>query len=138
MPDQDPATILINKAIAETTEALADGIGVADIALLVKNGVEIAEQLDDVPGPKKRELALAYAGELLDEFWGKATPAMLEGIAKIDIPWVPEGVEAAVIDPLIAAYAPDLLRHFAKLALPSLIDLVISATRGEIKVNQAE
>ena len=60
----------------------------------------------------------------------------VEGIADLDIPWVPEGVEAKVIDPLIAAYAPDLLRHFTKLALPSLIDLVISASRGELKVNQ--
>ena len=136
MTDQDPAEALIDKAIAETTEALADGLDVADIALLVKNGVEIAEQLDDVPSERKRELALAYAGELLDEFWGKATPAMRQGIADLDIPWVPEGVEVAIIDPIIAAYAPTMLKHFTKLALPSLVDLVISASKGELKLGE--
>lgn len=125
----------IAQAVEETTAALADGLDVGDVALLVKNGVEIAERLDDVPPEKKRELALSYASELLDEFWSSATPAMRKGIAELDIPWVPEGVEAAIIDPVVAAYAPTLLKHFVKLALPSIVDLVITASRGGVQVN---
>ena len=125
----------IDRAIEETTAALADGLDVSDLAVLVRNGVEIADQLDDIPGEKKRELALSYAGELLDDFWAQATPKMQEAIAAIDIPWVPEGIEAAVVDPLIAKYAPELVKHFAKQALPSFVDLVIDASKGGVQVN---
>jgi len=127
----------ISAAIEETTAALADGLDVSDLAVLVRNGVEIADQLDDIPGEKKRELALAYASELLDEFWEKATPKMQEAIAAIDIPWIPEGIESSMIDPLIAKYAPELVKHFAKQALPSFVDLVVDASRGKIQVNSA-
>ena len=125
----------IDRAIEETTAALADGLDVSDLAVLVRNGVEIADQLDDVPGPKKRELALSYASELLDEFWTQATPKMQEAITAIDIPWVPEGIEAALVDPLLARYLPELLKGFAKQSLPAFVDLVIDASRGGVQVN---
>lgn len=125
----------LDKAIDETTEALADGLDASDIATLIRNGIEIAERLDEVSGEEKGAAALAYASDLIDKFWDPATPAMVAAIKAIDIPYVPEGIEEALIDPLLAKATPPILKHFVKLALPSMVELVVEASKGGVQVN---
>lgn len=127
----------LDKAIEETTEALSDGLDASDIATLIRNGIEIAERLDEVSGEEKGAAALAYASDLIDKFWDRATPAMEAAIKAIDIPYIPEGIEEAFIDPILAKAAPPILKHFVKLALPSMVELVVEASKGGVSVNAA-
>jgi hypothetical protein len=125
----------IDRAIEETTAALADGLDIGDLATLIRNGIEIADKLDDVPGDQKRDLTLAYVTDLLDQFWDKATPQMEAAIAALDVPYLSEGMEAAIFDPIAKRLAPPLVLSLMKQLLPNLVDLVVAASKGGVQVN---
>jgi len=127
----------LDKAIEDTTAALADGLDASDLATLIRSGIEVAESMDGIKGEEKAAVVLAFAEDLIEKFWDTATPAMAAAIKAIDIPYIPEGIEDTVIDPLLEKAAPPILKHFVKLALPSLVKLVVDASRGGVQVNTA-
>lgn len=127
----------IDRATAETAEVLADGLQPHDIAILVRNGAELADAYEELDGSEKKAFAVAYATELLTEHLTSDNPNLVACIKKLDLPG-PEFIEAAVWDPLLIKVVPDLLRPIIIDALPGLFDLVVGATRGELKVNRKE
>jgi len=136
MTEPDQAKTKLEITLDEIALAVSDGVDVEDVALIVRKSMEVAEQLGDVPGADKSKFALDFASNLIDKFFVAATPALERAIEAIDIPFLPEAVEAATVDPLLKAWAPGLLRAAIKASLPSLFDLVVSATRGELDVNK--
>lgn len=127
---------LVEAAIARTAVALADGFDASDVAVLVKEAVEVAEALDDLDGPAKRELAIEFASTLVDQFFCEATPQIEKLVADVDWPLLPESVEAAVIDPWVKTIAVPYARDLIKLAIPSMVDLVVDAAKGALAVNE--
>jgi len=134
MMNPEETTAALDDAIAQTAEALSDGLDVDDIALLVRLGVEVAESYDHLTGAEKRTFAEAYAVKLIEEHLADATPMLQELIADLDLPG-PEWLERTVLDPMLAAVLPKLLLPLIRAALPSLFDLVVSASRGELAIN---
>lgn len=135
-PDQAQAQSKLDLALNEIALAVSDGVDVEDIALLIRKGMEVAEQLGDVPGSEKAAFAQDFVGNLIDRFFKEATPALERAIEAIDIPFLPEAVERATVDPLLKAWAPGLMREAIKASLPSLFELVVSASRGRVEVNK--
>lgn len=125
----------LSKVLDEIAEAVHDGVDVEDVALVVRKSMEVAEKLDDVSGADKSAFAETLAAALLDRFLAQCTPALAQLIEEIDVPFLPEAVERATIDPLLRAWTPTLLRAVLRRALPSLFTLVVDATRGELAVN---
>ena len=135
--DKEETRAALDAAVAETAELLSDGLDIEDIAKLVRLGVEVAEQYTDLTGVEKRTLAEAFAVELIEEHLTEATPKLRELIAELDLPG-PAWLEESAWDPLLAAVLPRLLGLIVRAALPSLFDLVVSASRGEIAINLKE
>ena len=125
----------IEDAIAKTAEALADGFDASDVSVLVREAVETAEALDDLEGPAKRTLAIEFACGLVDRFFHKATPEIEALVERVDWPLLPDAIEAAVIDPWVKKLAVPYARDLIKLAIPSMVDLVVDAAKGKIRVN---
>jgi len=131
-PEFPPA---VEAAIARVTEALADGFDAEDVALLVREAVEVAEKLDDLDGPSKRAMAIAFSSDLVDKFFGDSTPKIAELVEAIDWPWLTDGMEKAIVDPIVLKFAVPYARDLVKLAIPGLVDLVVKATKGGVAVN---
>jgi hypothetical protein len=128
----------IEDAIGKTAEALADGFDVPDLHVLVREAVECAEALDDLDGPAKRRCAIEFASELVDTFFTVSTPTIEKLVENVDWPLLPEAVERAVIDPWVRKLAVPYARDLIKTAIPYLVDLVVDATKGAVKVNEKE
>lgn len=125
----------LDAAIARVADTLADGFGPDDLAVLVRESVEIAEAFGDLDGTEKKALALAFIERVIDECFDAATPAIEAMVVELDLPG-PEWVERAVWDPLLKRVAPMLLRPALHALLPKLIDLVVDAARGSLAVNK--
>ncbi len=128
----------LEAAITRIADAVRDSFDVEDIAVIVHESVEVAEAFGDLDGTEKKALALALGERLVDEFFTTATPAIERMVAHIDWPLLTDGMEAAIIDPLVAKVAPHLLKPALKASLPALVDLVISAHNGGLKLNNKE
>jgi len=129
----------IEEALAKTMEALADGFDAEDVAVLVREAVEIADtvgDLDGFDGPEKRELAVSFACNLIDKFFSSATPQIASMVEAVDWPWITDGMEKAIVDPLVLKFAVPYARDLIKSTIPSLVDLVVNATKGKIAVNK--
>lgn len=123
-------------AIARVADTLADGFDpTADLAVLVREAVEIAEAFGDLDGTEKKALALAFLERVIDECFDAATPAIEAMVVELDLPG-PEWVERTVFDPMLKAIAPKLLKPAMLACLPKLVDLVIDASRGGLALNQ--
>ncbi len=126
----------VEVAIDRTSKALADGFDAGDVAVLVREAVEVAEGLDGLTGQEKRAIAIGFVYSLLDQFFESATPQIEKLVADVDWPLLPDSVEAAVVDPWVRKIAVPYARDLIKLAVPSMIDLVVEATAGRVKVNE--
>lgn len=123
----------LEAAITRVADAVRDGFDVADIAIIVREGVEIAESFGDLTSTEKKALALAFGERLIDEFFDTATPAIEKMVVELDLPG-PEWFERTVWDPALTLIAPKLLKPALKSALPALVDLVISAHNGALQL----
>lgn len=126
----------LDAAIARVAETLGDGFDPStDVAVLIREAVEIAEAFGDLDGTEKKALALAFLERVLDECFDAATPAIEKMVEDLDLPG-PEALERMVWDPLLKSVAPKLLRPALKASLPRLVDLVIDASQGKLQVNR--
>ncbi len=125
----------VELVLDEIAVAVADGVDVEDIPLLVSKSMEVAERLGDVPGHEKAQFAEAFASALFDRFFSSCTPRLAELIEELDVPLLPEWAERITVDPILKAWAPSLLRAALRRALPSLFTLVVDATRGNLAIN---
>lgn len=126
----------VEDAIAKTQAALADGFDAADVAVLVREAVEAAEALDDLAGTEKRQFAIEFVCGLVDKFFASATPQIEELVERIDWPLLPDAIEESVIDPWVKKLAVPYARDLLKLSIPSMVDLVVDATKGAVDVNR--
>lgn len=135
MPMPPDAEARLEAAISEVAATLADGFDpAADVAVLIRQAVEIAEAFGDLDGTEKKALALAFLERVLDECFDAATPAIEKMVEDLDLPG-PEVIERLVWDPLLKSVAPKLLRPAIKASLPRLVDLVVDAAGGKLLVN---
>ncbi|KKM19883.1 hypothetical protein LCGC14_1651110 [marine sediment metagenome] len=110
-PDTDAR---LDAAITKVAETLSDGFDPsADVAVLIREAVEIAEAFGDLDGTEKKALALAFLGRVIDECFEAATPAIEEMVEALDLPG-PEALERVLWDPLLKAVAPKLLKPALK------------------------
>ena len=127
----------VEASLERMAVALADGFDMSDVAVIVREAMETVEALgEEVSGESKREYAELLAGRLLDRFFDTCTPKLEAAIEAIDIPFIPEAIERVTVDPLLKAALPKVLRPLLRAMLPALFDLVASATKGELAVNQ--
>lgn len=127
----------LEAAIERVAIALKDKFDVGDIAVILREAVEIAEAFDDLQPTEKKALALAFMERLIDRFFEDTTPAIDKLIEDLDLPG-PEWIEKVVWDPLLKSIAPKLLKPALKKSLPALVDLLVSAHNGELKLNPKE
>jgi len=126
----------LEAAIARVADTLADGFDpTADLAILVRESVEIAETFGDLDGTEKKALALAFLKRVITECFDAATPAIEAMVVALDLPG-PEWIERTVFDPMLKAIAPKLLKPALLACLPKLIDLVVDASSGGLELNQ--
>lgn len=132
-PDADK---ILEAAITRVAAALADGFDpTEDLAVLVREAVEIAETFGDLAGSEKKALALAFLERVIDECWASATPTIDAIVEELDLPG-PEWVEQVVWDPLLQAIAPQLIRPAVLRLLPRIVDLVVDASREHLDINR--
>jgi len=127
----------LEASISRVADALRDDFDVEDIAILVREAVEIAEAFEDLDGSEKKALALAFLERVVDDFFATATPALEKMVEDLDLPG-PAWLERAAFDPIVKAIAPALLRPALKAALPALVDLVVNASRGALDINMED
>lgn len=135
MTTKETASQRIDRAITETAEALSDGLDLKDIGVLIRNGIEVADELDELTGEEKKELAKRYVAELLDQGLAAITPELEKCIEALDIPFLPEALERITVDPLLCKVLPSLLRPIIKDAVPGLVDVIVNASKGSVRVN---
>jgi len=103
-------------AIKRIRDAFTDGkIELKDIYLLIKEATEFAE-LANLPGEEKRALAMRVVKKVLEQ---------------TDIPWLPDKLTLPIVGDV---GADALIMRF----LPSILDLVVDASRGKLALNKAD
>lgn len=132
----EAARAQVDAAIQETAEALSDGLDVTDLPVLIRNGMQVAERMDHLTGAQKAELAERFVMELVDRALDAGSPKLAEFIQSFDVPFLPEGIEAVTVDPLLRAAAPALIKPLIKAALPELMKLVADASKGGAGINR--
>ena len=130
-----PSTPRLEQALDEIAKAVKGGVDAKDLALICEQSMIAAEELGKVDGDEKAAFALEFATGLVEEYFTKATPELEAAIEAFDFPYVPEGVEKAVLDPVVKAAAPHVLRWLIKQSLPAFFSLVVRGTRGELAIN---
>jgi len=85
-------------------EALSDGFHLRDLAVVLREAVELAERIGDLSGTEKRDLAVSFVREVVKRTDGPGPDLLL--------------------DPILEAIAP------------ALIDLLVTASNGELFVNR--
>lgn len=121
----------LNECLAELREVFADGFQFSDLAMLVKVATEFVE-LSKLTGPEKRAAAVLLMERFID---GVDLDRVEEFVRRLDLPG-PEILEDNVWDPILLKYAIPLLKDTLKAHLPTLIDLIVSATKGKLKINE--
>ena len=127
----------LTTALDEIATALVGGFDLGDVTLIVKKSMEVADLITEGTGEEKAAFAKRFAHELLREQLGSCGPKLSALIEAVDIPFMPEAMERAVVDPILKAWAPVVLRAALDEILPGIFDLVVAATRGEVSVNKA-
>ena len=137
MPMPPDAEARLEAAITRIADAVRDSFDVEDVAVIVRESVEVAEAFGDLDGTEKKALALALGERLVDEFFDRATPSLERMVVSLDLPG-PEWLERTLWDPALKLVAPKLLKPALKASLPALVELVISAHNGALKLNDKE
>lgn len=122
----------LEQALDEIARAVQGGVDAKDLALICEKAMVAAEELGKVD---KRGEALKFATALVDEHFAQASPELEQAIRDYDFPYVPEGIEASILDPVVIACAPHIVKWVIIQALPSVFDLVVRGTRGGLLVN---
>lgn len=135
MAETDDMGTKVEASLDRIAGALADGWDVSDLALVVRESMEVAEHLEHANGAAKQQFATEFASALLDQFLASCTPKLDKLIEEIDVPFLPEAIERVTVDPILKKWAPLLIQRVAEKALPSLFTLVVDASRGKISVN---
>ncbi len=128
----------VEESIARIHAAMADRFDVSDLSVLIREAVEVAETLDDLKPTEKRALAIAFVCDLIDKFFTGQTPAIEKLIEDVDWPWLTDGMERTLVDPIVKRFAVPFAKDLLKLSIPYLVDLVVDATSGKVAVNQGE
>ena len=81
-----------------------DGFHLRDLAVVLREAVELAERIGDLSGTEKRDLAVSFVREVVKRTDGPGPDLLL--------------------DPILEAIAP------------ALIDLLVTASNGELFVNR--
>ncbi len=76
-------------------EALSDGFHLRDLAVVLREAVELAERIGDLSGTEKRDLAVSFAREVVKRTDGPGPDLLLDPIL--------EAIAPALIDLLVAA-----------------------------------
>jgi len=100
-------------AVEQVAESFRNGFSFGDILRAVRVAMEIAESIVGMPGPERK----GFVVEVIRQAYRKVEP---------NIPWCPEPIET-----WIENYVLDNL-------VPAAIELLISATKGEVKVNEKD
>ena len=66
--------------LAVVEEALADGFQLHDLAVVIREAVELAERFGDLSGMGKRELAVAFCREIIKRTDGPGPDLLLDPI----------------------------------------------------------
>ncbi len=98
------------KAVTKVAECFKDGFHFADILTGVRTAVEIAERFTGLPGAEKK----AFVIEVFKKAYAEVNP---------NIPWIPEPFETWIENYVIGNL------------IPATIELIISVSKGEVKVN---
>lgn len=98
-------------AVKKVVECFSDGFEFSDIVKSIRTTVEIAETITDLDGAQKKQFVI----DVIRQGYKEVNP---------NIPWVPEPFETWVED--------YVLKHL----VPAVIELIVDATKGKVKVNQ--
>lgn len=101
----------VQDAIKQVVECFEDGFHFSDVLTAVKVAAEIAETFVDMTGEEKK----TFAVDVISQAYRRVDP---------NIPWIPEPVETWIEN------------YVLKNLVPAAIQLLVKATKGEIKVNQ--
>ena len=121
----------LEEMLTEMRGVFSDGFQFSDVPMLVKTATEFAELLD-ASGTEKKAAALMLMERFLDEV---PLDAIADAVRKIDLPG-PTWLEDNVLDPLLLEYVVPLIKDSIKSHLPAFVDLLVDATKGDLKINQ--
>ena len=66
--------------------ALADGFQLSDLAIVLREGIELADQFIDMSGSGKREIAVAFCREVVKRTDGPGPDVLLDPILEAILP----------------------------------------------------
>ena len=82
------------------SEALSDGFHLRDLAVVLREAIELADRFGNMTGSGKRELAISFVKEVVARTDGPGPDLLLDPIL--------EAIAPALIDLLVAATKGDL------------------------------
>ena len=105
-----------------------------DIGKVIKHSMEIAEEASDMTGAEKKEFAANLSSKLSKQLLESIQPKLDKWVEDLDLPG-PEWLEKAMWDPMLKAAVPSLVPVILDRVVPSVIDLVVDATKGKLFIN---
>ena len=108
-----------------------------DIGKVIKHSMEIAEEASDMTGAEKKEFAANLSSKLSKQLLESIQPKLDKWVEDLDLPG-PEWLEKAMWDPMLKAAVPSLVPVILDRVVPSVIDLVVDATKGKLFINKAD
>lgn len=108
-----------------------------DIGKVIKHSMEIAEEASDMTGAEKKEFAAKLSSKLSKQLLKSIQPKLDKWVEDLDLPG-PEWLEKAMWDPMLKAAVPSLVPVILDRVVPSVIDLVVDATKGKLFINKAD
>ena len=108
-----------------------------DIGKGIKHSMEIAEEASDMTGAEKKEFAANLSSKLSKQLLESIQPKLDKWVEDLDLPG-PEWLEKAMWDPMLKAAVPSLVPVILDRVVPSVIDLVVDATKGKLFINKAD
>ena len=108
-----------------------------DIGKVIRHSMEIAEEASDMTGAEKKEFAANLSSKLSKQLLESIQPKLDKWVEDLDLPG-PEWLEKAMWDPMLKAAVPSLVPVILDRVVPSVIDLVVDATKGKLFINKAD
>ena len=108
-----------------------------DIGKVIKHSMEIAEEASDMTGAEKKDFAANLSSKLSKQLLKSIQPKLDKWVEELDLPG-PEWLEKAMWDPMLKAAVPSLVPVILDRVVPSVIDLVVDATKGKLFINKAD
>lgn len=123
----------ISEACERVGKAIGDGFDPADLGVIVREAVEVAEaigELHSLDGPGKRAVAVI----LFNRFVELAQPHLQRAIDLLVDTTDGPGPDV-IVDPLAKRVAPMVVVKMFEMFGPGILDLVVEASAGRVKVN---